>query len=491
MNPYPRLAAVSAVVVGLITAVSPAAAAAEPDQPLSTEQVVALALTAVTCQPDGPTTQDSQLAATLNTRLNNSPRLGDTVTAYQVSCARAIVAAVRARKLNERAAVIALTTAITETTLHNWDGGDDDSVGLFQQRPSQGWGDPADLVKPAYATSKFLGSMLDKYPDNAWNSGDIGTICQRVQVSAYPDAYSLEVNNATIIADALWADETVRSATTGDYNNDGQTDRAFYRPSDGKWYIQYYRTNGVAIYPQLNAAAGDIPVPGDYNGDGQFDRAVWNPNGEWKITYYGSNGTAIYRDWGQAGDIPTPGDYNNDGQYDRAFYRPSDGKWYIQYYRTNGVAIYPQLNAAAGDIPVPGDYNGDGQFDRAVWNPNGEWKITYYGSNGTAIYRDWGQAGDIPTPGDYNNDGQYDRALYRPSDGKWYIQYYRTNGVAIYPQLNAAAGDIPVPGDYNGDGQFDRAVWNPNGEWKITYYGSNGTAIYRSWGQTGDIPVTQ
>ena len=45
-------------------------------------------------------------------------------------------------------------------------------------------------------------------------------------------------------------------------------------------------------------------MPGDYNGDGQFDRAVWNPNGEWKITYYGSNDTAVYRDWGKAGDIP-------------------------------------------------------------------------------------------------------------------------------------------------------------------------------------------
>ena len=189
-----------------------------------------------------------------------------------------------------------------------------------------------------------------------------------------------------------WWTSAIDQDSVGDYNGDGQTDRALFRPSTGEWRIQYYRTNGVAIYTW--GQAGDIPVPGDYNGDGQFDRAVFRPStGQWLIQYYGSNGTAAYT-WGQAGDIPVPGDYNGDGQYDRALFRPSTGQWLIQYYRTNGTAIYTW--GQDGDIPVPGDYNGDGQFDRAVFRPStGQWLIQYYGSNGTAAYT-WGQQGDIP-----------------------------------------------------------------------------------------------
>jgi hypothetical protein len=235
------------------------------------------------------------------------------------------------------------------------------------------------------------------------------------------------------------------------------------------------------------ASSDDRPqVVGDYNGDGQTDRAVFRPStGEWRIQYYRTNGTAVF-DWGQAGDIPVPGDYNGDGQHDRAVFRPSTGEWWVQYYRTNGTAKYTW--GEPGDIPVPGDYNGDGQHDRVVFRPStGEWWVQYYGSNGTAKYT-WGEPGDIPVPGDYNGDGQHDRVVFRPSTGEWWVQYYRTNGTAKYTW--GQAGDIPAPGDYNGDGQHDRAVFRPStGEWRIQYYGTNGTAVW-DWGQNGDRPVT-
>ena len=179
---------------------------------------------------------------------------------------------------------------------------------------------------------------------------------------------------------------------------------------------------------------------GDYDGNGQTDRAVWRPStGEWRIQYYGSNGTAVHQ-WGQPGDVPVPGDYNGDGQFDRVVWRPSTGEWWIQYYGSNGTAKYTW--GQNGDVPVPGDYNGDGLYDRAVWRPStGEWRIQYYGSNGTAVHQ-WGQPGDIPAPGDYNGDGQFDRVIFRPSTGQWWVQYYRTNGTAIHAW--GRAGDIPV-----------------------------------------------
>ncbi|BEL10832.1 hypothetical protein Q0Z83_090230 [Actinoplanes sichuanensis] len=170
---------------------------------VSAAQVEALALTAKPCASGGATDADADVASAVRPDMNG-PRMGSAVNAYRISCARAITKAVYSAGLTERAAVIAVTTAITETTLNNWNGGDRDSVGLFQQRPSQGWGDADDLIKPAYATKQFLNAMIRKYPNDAWKSGDIGAICQKVQVSAVPDAYAREVHDARLIVDKLW-----------------------------------------------------------------------------------------------------------------------------------------------------------------------------------------------------------------------------------------------------------------------------------------------
>jgi hypothetical protein len=87
--------------VGLAPPAAPARAAdPQPD----TAHALALALTAEACQANGASGDDTRIAGELNGRLADSPRLGGSVTAYQISCARAIVAQVRARKLNERAA---------------------------------------------------------------------------------------------------------------------------------------------------------------------------------------------------------------------------------------------------------------------------------------------------------------------------------------------------------------------------------------------------
>jgi hypothetical protein len=155
------------------------------------------------CTPDGPTAADTALANRLRPKMNGH-RLGRSINGDNICCARVIVTTTQKRGLHPRAAVIAMTTAIAESTLHNYtEAGDHDSLGLFQQRPSQGWGTPAQITNPVYATNKFLDAMLRKYPKNSWMNGDIGSICQRVQVSAFPDAYTPEVHDAQLIVDAL------------------------------------------------------------------------------------------------------------------------------------------------------------------------------------------------------------------------------------------------------------------------------------------------
>ncbi|MDI6103028.1 VCBS repeat-containing protein [Actinoplanes sp. NEAU-A12] len=150
------------------------------------------------------TTADRAVADRLRPSMNG-PRLGRAVTGERITCARAIVRVVQARRLPQRAAVIAVTTVIAESTLLNHTvATDHDSLGLFQQRPSQGWGRPAQLVDPVYATGAFLNAMIRKHPGGAWMTGDIGQISQRVQKSAIPGAYAPEVHDAQLIVDALW-----------------------------------------------------------------------------------------------------------------------------------------------------------------------------------------------------------------------------------------------------------------------------------------------
>jgi pimeloyl-ACP methyl ester carboxylesterase len=109
----------------------------------------------------------------------------------QVDNARAIVNAANAMKLPPRAAVIAVATSMQETKLVNYGdlgaANDHDSLGLFQQRPSSGWGSPDQLKDPNYAATAFLKSLV-QVP--GWDKMPLTDAAQAVQVSAFGDRYA-------------------------------------------------------------------------------------------------------------------------------------------------------------------------------------------------------------------------------------------------------------------------------------------------------------
>ena len=122
------------------------------------------------------------------------------VSTEQAANAATITAAAVRRKLPTRAAVIALATALQESKLVNLEYGDRDSVGLFQQRPSQGWGTANQILDPRYAAGKFYDHLL-KVPD--WQRRPLTDAAQAVQRSGHPDAYAQWEDQATVLARAF------------------------------------------------------------------------------------------------------------------------------------------------------------------------------------------------------------------------------------------------------------------------------------------------
>ena len=112
--------------------------------------------------------------------------------------AQIIVNVGREMGVSDYGIVIALATAMQESSLRNINWGDRDSVGLYQQRPSSGWGTVEQIMDPAHATRLFFGGpnnpnagktrgLLDI---SGWESMTLTVAAQRVQISAYPDAYA-------------------------------------------------------------------------------------------------------------------------------------------------------------------------------------------------------------------------------------------------------------------------------------------------------------
>jgi hypothetical protein len=126
----------------------------------------------------------------------------DGFDAEQVGNAATIVSVGAQLGVPVRGWVIAVATAMQESNLRNLPGGDRDSIGLFQQRPSQGWGSPQQLHDPVYAATKFYQKLLT-IP--GWQAMPLTQAAQAVQRSATPDAYAKHEQAATTLVDLVAA----------------------------------------------------------------------------------------------------------------------------------------------------------------------------------------------------------------------------------------------------------------------------------------------
>ena len=130
--------------------------------------------------------------------------LGSDLEPQQAANATTIAAVAAREGLPDHAVTVAIAAALQESNLYNLDYGDRDSLGLFQQRPSQGWGTPAQLTTPSYAAAAFY-KELTRVP--GWATMPVNDAAQRVQRSGAPTAYAKWEDDARAIAVATTGEQ--------------------------------------------------------------------------------------------------------------------------------------------------------------------------------------------------------------------------------------------------------------------------------------------
>ena len=283
--------------------------------------------------------------------------------------------------------------------------------------------------------------------------------------------------------------------TGNDFDGDGRTGIAVFRPSSGGWYYLKSSTNNTTSAGVSWGLSTDQPVPGDYDGDGKTDPAIYRAStGLWAMLKSSTNyGSAMYLTLGLGGNLPMPADYDGDGKADPALFTPSTGTWYAAKSSADYLSAISVSWGLCSDQPMPGDYDGDGKTDPAVFRPStGGWYVLKSSTDyTTSLTVFWGLSTDLPVPGDFDGDGRTDPSVFRATNGFWYSLRSSTNYSNYLGVSWGLSSDTPVPGDFDGDGKIDPTVFRSStGFWyslrsSVSYSSYLGVA----WGLSTDVPL--
>ncbi len=355
--------------------------------------------------------------------------------------------------VSDKVMLAGFETGWVESHMNNLSCGDRDSLGVFQQRPSQGWGTPEQIMNVDYAATQFFSRAINSAGEHpefaAWQVAD------DVQNSCCPLRYrDAETKARQLMAEA--APAAHHHGDGSDIDGDGAADLLGGKADGTLWY---YRNDGTADGDPINGSGAQIGTGwggfdwidgADISGDGSADLYARKPDGT--LWYYpnnrGSNpgglpfagsGTQIGTGF-NAFDRVDAADIDGDGRADLLARKPDGSLW---YYRNDGTADGDPINGSGTQIGTGwggfdwidgADISGDGSADLLARKPDGS--LWYYPNNrssnpgglpfvgsGTQIASSFNNF-DIINAADLSGDGSADLFARKP-DGTLY--YYPNN----------------------------------------------------------------
>ncbi|MEV7156986.1 peptidase M23 [Streptomyces misionensis] len=247
-----------------------------------------------TCEDTGPGTADAAPVSS-----SSSGQASGTLHQQQIGYAKTIDSVAQKYKLPGRATLIALMTAMQESTLQNLDHGDQDSVGLFQQRPSKGWGTKQQITDPktgpAFAATSFFegrGGNPGLVDIKNWQTLPLGTAAQRVQKSAHPELYAGHESAMRSLAHEAGIDVDRPGSTTGASTGSSSDSAASAAPVTSQ-------NNDCPANTPAGSANGTAGASSGTFTDGKATWTLHNPRTvdqaiKWAEAHAGANSTASW-----------------------------------------------------------------------------------------------------------------------------------------------------------------------------------------------------
>ncbi|WP_211255790.1 FG-GAP repeat domain-containing protein [Actinocatenispora sera] len=402
---------------------------------LAAAAVVALSSTAASATPAGTSTRlPSYVVVPQNCDyIPPNPDLAVAKTVYRVG---------RQLGASSKVMLAGFEAGLVESNMNNLPCGDRDSLGVFQQRPSQGWGTAAQIMNVAYASNSFFTRAINVAA--AYPGLSAGQVAQKVQVSAYPDRY----DQAQSAAGALIARvKRALSDHVSDFSGDGYAD-VLAVWDNGE--LHYYPNNGLKLSGNTKIGPGwgsfRFVTAADWSGDGSADVLGVNAAGD--LLYYAHNGNGlsspvkIGHGWSSFQQVMAA-DWSGDGHADvlgvnaagDLLYYPHNGNGLSSPVKIgHGWSTFRQVTAA--------DWSGDGHAD--ILGVDSAGKLWYYPHNGNGLSSrvEIGHGFQTFTSvfaADFSGDGHADVLAVDASGYLWYYPH-SGNGFGTRVQLGHGFG---------------------------------------------------
>lgn len=347
--------------------------------------------------------------------------------------------------VNDRVMLAGFETGWVESHMNNLNCGDRDSLGVFQQRPSQGWGTAAQVRDVRHASTSFFTRAVSV--NRAHPTWSAGRVAQAVQVSAYPDRYDQAAGRARAMIDEVAVRPDLERVS--DFNGDGRADVLGVDAAGALWYYRHATGNAFAAPVEIGHGWQTFRqvMAADWSGDGAADVLGVNASGD--LLYYPNNGfrlsspQKIGHGWQSFRQV-VAADWTGDGHAD-VLGIAADQNLYLYPHQGTGFGSRVKIGANFGAVThlMSADFSGDGHADVLAVTTDGKlWYYPHQGaglSSGRQIGHGW-QGFTQVIASDFNGDGIADLLGVDAAGKLWFYRHTTGTGFATRVQIGQGWG---------------------------------------------------